>query len=69
MNAWTQVPVREAALVFGAGALFMALVTLVGTVHAQTPTPDVLDMQQRLEWCREMMGSLDVQAMFEICRG
>jgi hypothetical protein len=31
MNALTQVPTRQGVLGFGAGALFMALVTLAGT--------------------------------------
>jgi len=65
MNTLTQVPIRQVALGFSAGALFMVLVTLVGTAVAQTPAPISLDMQQMLEWCRPMMGSVDTQAMFE----
>jgi hypothetical protein len=69
MTALARVPARQAAFGFAAGALFMALVTLVGTALAQTPTPAAADLQQMLEWCRQMMASVDVQAMLDACRG
>ncbi len=56
MNTLAQVPIDQAALGFSAGALSMALLTLVATALAQTPTPASPDMQQMLEWCRQMMG-------------
>jgi len=56
MTALAHYPIRQAVLGFGAGALLMALVTLVGTALAQTPVPATPDMQQMLEWCRQMMG-------------
>ena len=68
MSTLTQGSIRQVALGFSAGALFMGLVSLVGTAAAQTPTPASPDMQQMLEWCRQMMGSVDIQAMLETCR-
>jgi hypothetical protein len=49
MSTLTQVSIRQVALGFSAGALFMGLVSLVGTAAAQTPTPASPDMQQMLE--------------------
>ncbi len=69
MNAPTDVSVRHVAFGFGAGALFMGLVTVVGTALAQAPFFLAPDMLQMLEWCRQMMGSIDIQAMLETCRG
>jgi hypothetical protein len=69
MNTLTHVPIRQVALGFSAGALLMALVSLVGTALAQTPAPTAPDLQQMVEWCRQMMASVDVQAMLEACRG
>jgi hypothetical protein len=63
MTALAQYPIRQAVLGFGAGALLMALVTLVGTALAQTPAPAIAGMQQMLEWCRQMMASVDLQGM------
>jgi hypothetical protein len=60
MNAFAQVPMRQVVFGFGAGALLMALVILVGPALAQTPTPAAPDMQQMLEWCRQMMGQAGV---------
>ena len=56
MNTLAQVPIRQVALGFSAGALSMALLTLVATALAQTPTPAAPDMQLMLEWYRQMMG-------------
>ncbi len=56
MHAPTGVSVRHVAFGFGAGALFMGLVTVVGTVLAQAPFFLAADMQLMLEWCRQMMG-------------
>ena len=56
MTALTQVLVRQVAFGFGAGALFMALATPVGSALAQSPAPVALDMHQMFEWCRQMMG-------------
>ena len=55
MNASTHLPIRQAVVGFGAGALFMGLLSLVGTAIAQTP-PVTVDMQLMLEWCQQMMG-------------
>jgi hypothetical protein len=68
MTALAHHPIRQAMLGFSAGALLMALVTVVGTALAQTPAPAVVDMQQMVEWCRQMMASVDLQAMLETCR-
>ncbi len=56
MNAPTDVSVRHVAFGFGAGALFMGLMTVVGTALAQAPSILAADMQLMLEWCRQMMG-------------
>jgi len=56
MNAMTQVPIRQVAFGFGAGALSMGLLTLVGAALAQTPTLAASDLQQMLAWCTQMMG-------------
>jgi hypothetical protein len=69
MTTLTQFPARQAVIGFAAGALFMALVSLVGTAIAQTPTPTAPDLLPMLEWCRQMMGSVDIQGMLEACRG
>ena len=58
MTALTHGAPRQLAIGFVAGALVMGLVTLVGTVLAQTPTPTpmpAIDVQQMIEWCRQMM--------------
>ena len=66
MIALTQFPAREVAFGFATGVLFMALLTLTSSALAQTPAPD---MHETVEWCRQMLGSIDLQSMLEVCRG
>ncbi len=75
MTALSNIAPRQLAIGFLAGALLMALVTLVGTALAQTPTPSpmpALDVQQMSEWCRQMMvqaGSMMQGMMSGMCMG
>ena len=57
MLSLTQLPTRHLIIGFAAGALFMVLLSLVGSAFAQTATPvPAPSMQQMLEWCRQMMS-------------
>ena len=72
MIARTPFPLRQVAFGFAGGALAMGLVSLVGTAIAQTPPPAVIDMQQMLELCRQMMsqaGGMMQGMMSGMCMG
>jgi hypothetical protein len=56
-------PFGQIVLAFAAGALLTALVTLAIPVLAQVPSASpspapAIDVQQMIEWCRQMMGQM-----------
>lgn len=62
---------HQLAFGFAAGAALAAVLMVVGSALAQSPTPapaPILDPSQMLEWCRQMMASINPQAMIEACR-
>ena len=60
---------NQLALGFGLGAIVTAMLMSVATALAQTPAPvPAPDASQMLEWCRQMMASVNPQAMIEACR-
>jgi hypothetical protein len=73
----SQFSARQVVVGFAAGALSMALLTLVGAALAQTPTTfptplPPMDVQQMVEWCRQMMsqGGAMMQGMMSgMCMG
>ena len=65
MLTLTHLPLRQIALSFAAGVLLTALATLVAPalVQVQVPSPAPspapgVDIQQMIEWCRQMMGQV-----------
>jgi len=72
-------PTRQLLLGFAAGAMLMALVTLVVPALAQVQAPSAspvpvpaIDVQQMIEWCRQMMsqvGSATQGMMSGMCMG
>ena len=58
------VATRPMALGFTAGVTLAALATLAGTAFAQMAPPAA---QPMLEWCRQMMTTVDVGAMINAC--
>ena len=79
MLTLTNLPLRQVALSFAAGVLLSALVSLTVPALAQlqvpsaSPTPvPTIDMQQMIEWCRQMMsqGGAMMQGMMSgMCMG
>ena len=62
---------HQLALGFAAGAAVVTMLILVNSALAQgaTPTPaPTPDATQMFEWCRQMMASVDPQAMIDACR-
>jgi hypothetical protein len=58
-------PIGQIVLSFAAGVLLAALVTVAGPALAQVQVPSAsptpaprIDMQQMIEWCRQMMGQM-----------
>jgi hypothetical protein len=58
---------RQLSSGFVAGVALTALTAAAAPALAQSPTPPP-QMSQMLEWCRQTMGSIDVQTMTEACR-
>ena len=77
MLTLSHLPMRHIVLRFAAGVLLMALAALVGTVLAQAQVPSAspvpmpaIDVQQMVEWCRQMMaqaGSMMQGLMSGMC--
>ena len=69
INVRAQHTIQHLAIGFAIGAVVTAGLMLVGTALAQTPTPaPAPDASQMLEWCRQMMASVNPQAMIDACR-
>jgi hypothetical protein len=65
MLTLTNLPLRQVAWSFAAGVLLTALATLVVPALAQVQVPSAsptpipgIDVQQMIEWCRQMMGQV-----------
>ena len=77
MLTQSRLPLPQLVVSFAAGALLMALVAVVGTALAQSPaaspTPmPAIDVQQMIEWCRQMMsqgGAMMQGMMSSMCMG
>jgi hypothetical protein len=79
MLTLTHLPLRQIALSFAAGVVLTALATLVVPALAQVQVPPpvpspvpAVDIQQMIEWCRQMMsqGGAMMQGMMSgMCMG
>lgn len=75
----TTLSLRQVAWSFAAGVLLTALATLVVPALAQVPVPSAsptlipgIDVQQMIEWCRQMMGQVGTATqgmMSGLCMG